>query len=1076
MFAIGQQSKDEEDGPDLIDKRYHDTCRHSTFLTSDIEYERRFLSNLRSDWLDEVMIGDNSPGTCEWVLDSRPFKAWLSRIEPTLTILGDAGMGKTVLAKFIYRQLCGEFSNSSDSPTTNRPQRTSLDSTIFPRPRHTFAYFFDMRNSARNSGLSALQSLLYQILSTEQDLFKYIHRKPIFSRPRWTEFGQYVEVLNEISHDPSLHGTVIILDALDECEEDSRQPIFEMLSTLAEQSSIQLLVTSRSQWDHKPYLTINLNDSVEHVKLDVEKYVKTAVKELADAGEFSPDLESYTISKILQQSSGSFLWVQLVLQSVLKARTVRMVRNVLEQLPKDLKESYSVALNGATGFTGVNLRRALYFVMIAKVPLHVRELSALLALSQCWDNPGSTFLDRSRTADVSMILNMEEIMENQTMSLERDLEKDFLPLLKIEGNSISLVHFTLRDFLEEEAGTHLRAAFDFPQLNLTQLGLSDVHTMVAILCLQYMLASFHDNDDPLGFMNFACLYWTEHARESRGELIWLLESLMRILFLENPDFSSMWLDSVLSAKTMPLTLLLENPGLAFVLAAFDLAKVFGTTFHISVEDLESTNQLRQTPLHYAAANNALSSTQWLQSVYDVAGKHFGDVATMKDIHGQSPISLAAQNGHDELVKLLLTSIGSSHDFDLMLFQTIAATGNREMFETVYDHTKFEYPDQRLSLLTSAVKLDSVGLMKKIYDEYGIQGDASGIPAATHGAGDDPLLHVALQSHAYDVLDFLLDTKDYRDVIDRYGNTVLHIAAQEGSEKTAHKLITAGAVVDTINERGETPLHIASSIRLPAMVRLLCENGANVNVRGPSGCSPVHLATKTGHEEMIDTLLHHGSNIFATDNNGRSVLHMAAEAGQEAILAALLGHCADVNAQDFQGRTPVHYAVRSGVLSILYMLCGAGADLSALDLENTAPLHIAAERNSDIMVRELLCLGADPNPRDSKGRTPLHYGCLAKRSARTVVKTLIKAGADVNNQDHDGLSPLHYACLSEYAGGDIVKLLLYSGTDIDHPARDGKLPLHYGIQKGKVRIIKLLIQSSGTVPAGDMEELTALGWI
>ncbi len=100
MFVIVQQSKDEEDGPDLVGKQYYDTCRRPTFVISYIEYERRFLSNLRSDWLDEVMIGDNSPGTCEWVLDSQPFKTWLSRIEPTLRILGDPGMGKTVLANF----------------------------------------------------------------------------------------------------------------------------------------------------------------------------------------------------------------------------------------------------------------------------------------------------------------------------------------------------------------------------------------------------------------------------------------------------------------------------------------------------------------------------------------------------------------------------------------------------------------------------------------------------------------------------------------------------------------------------------------------------------------------------------------------------------------------------------------------------------------------------------------------------------------------------------------------------------------------------------------------------------------
>ncbi len=985
-------------------------------------------------------------------------------------------MGKTVLAKFLYRQLREAFSDSTGSFPTHRPQWASEDSIQPSRPRHVLAYFFDMKTSSRNNRLIVLQSLLYQILSKEQELFKYIHGKPIFTQPQRSKFGQYVEILKEILYDPTLHGTIIILDALDECDEESRQPILEVLSALDEQSRTQLLITSRSEWDFKPYLTMDLNDSIKHVNLDIEKYVQTAVKEHADAGGFSPDLESYIISKILQQSFGNFLWVHLVLQNVSKARTVHMVRRVLEQLPTNLKESYSFALSRATGFTGSNMRRALYFVMVAKGPLRVREISALLALTQCWENQGSTLLDRSKAADVSMSFSLKEITENQTMNLERDLESHFQPLLSVKESSLSLVHFTLREFLEQEAAIKIRATFNFPQLNRYQLGLSDVHTMVAILCLQYMLASFHGKHDPLGFLDFACLYWTEHARESRGALTWLLEDMLKVLFRDNSDFTSIWLGFVSNATTVPFALLPKSADLPCVLAAFNLVSVFGTTFKISILHLESINQDRQTPLHFAAANNAISTARWLQRLYDIAGKDFRNLTSMKDINGQSPFSLAAQNGHDEMMKLLLTSTGSIHIFELMLFETIADTGNREMFETLYDQTEFVHSDQRLSLLTSAIKIDSVDLIKEIYTEYTGQGNPIGTAAAIHGTDSDPLLHVALRSHAYQAFDFLLDMRGYCDAIDKHGNTVLHVAAQEGAVEPARKLLTAGTAVDAINERGETPLHVASSIGLSAMVRLLCDNNADVNMPGPFGCSSAHLAIKTGHKEVIDILFEYGSNVFATDNNGRSALHAAAELGQEAILAALLDHGAHVNAEDFRGRTSVHYAAQSANLSILYVLFLVGADPSALDLEDTSPLHVAAKQGSDIIVRELLCLGSDPDPQDKKGRTPLHYGCLAKRPARTVVETLLEAGADVNKQDQDGLSSLHDACLSEYIGENIVRLLLRSGADINQPSHDGKFPLHYAIQKRKVQIIKLLLQSGATVPVGDMEKWTASGEI
>ena len=34
--------------------------------------------------------------------------------------------------------------------------------------------------------------------------------------------GQYVEIVNAILHDPSPQGAIVVLDALDDCEEETR--------------------------------------------------------------------------------------------------------------------------------------------------------------------------------------------------------------------------------------------------------------------------------------------------------------------------------------------------------------------------------------------------------------------------------------------------------------------------------------------------------------------------------------------------------------------------------------------------------------------------------------------------------------------------------------------------------------------------------------------------------------------------------------------------------------------------------------------------------------------------------------
>lgn len=1060
-----------EDGADPVGMRPFDTIFNQLLFTGIIERERRFLSNLRSDWLDDAMIEDNSPGTCEWVLFSEVFQAWLSGSEKVLWIQGNAGAGKTVLAKFLYRQLCDVVAGGAVNSGAHVPEWLSSASGFPSRSRKILAYFLDVNSPLRNSGLSVLHSLLYQILSTEPELFRYIHGKRIFSRPQRGDFGQYAEVLSAVLRDQSLRGTIIVLDALDECGAASQLKIIDMLMNLADQSSIQLLVTSRPNQSLNLNFLLDLSGSVEHLELDIKSYVKTAIRRLAEERGFSEDLRDTITQRILARSPEGFLWVQLVLQSISKARTARMVRLRLEQLPQDLREAYADCLNGTTDFTDVSVRRTLYFVMIAEAPLQVKDLSALLALSQAWEVKRPPNFSAFRTT-----LDLKDIIENQTMNFEQDFKKNFQPLLSLNESSVSLVHYSLQEFLMMPSEIDkFHATFGMQSLeDGYPSDLRAVHGTMAVLCLQYMLAAFLRQDDPLNFLDFACFNWMEHARKAGGVRSFRLDYLVTSLFSQEQDYASRWLSRVATTQVARFALLPSKAEIAFVFAAFDLGSHFGEMLGISVEPLESTDQEQRTPLHLAAANNSVSSVRWIQSVLSAAGKNLGDLVVRKDSNGESPISLAAQNGHGELMRLLLVSMMSKHEFDPHLFKNTADYGNVEMFETLYDYTNIKTPDQGMSLLTYAARLNSVKLMERISSDHGGPDTTHvTIAASLRDSSGNPLLHIALRRQASQVFEYLLHWGYPAAVTDGDGNTALHIAAQEANEGVAEKLINVGVSVNSINNGGETPLHIASRIGLRGMVRLLCDYGANVNLRGSSGCLPAHLAAETGQEALVDILLQYGTNIDATDDIGRSALHVAAGAGQEPTLGALLMRGADVNVLDDEERTPVHYAVQSGNLSILYMLCEAGADLSASESSNMSPLHLAAKNGSEILVRELIRLGTDPNPQDLEGRTPLHYSCLSERSTMAVVRILLEAGSYASALDYRKISPIHLAAEQGFA--TLVRALASHGADLNCGDLNGMTPLHYSCRSSRPTFsaAKLLIESGAQINTLDHHGLSPL---
>ena len=275
-----------------------------------IELERRFMADLKPDWLDDVWIEDHSEGTCEWILDLQEFSIWLrpSGPESMFWIRGAPGVGKTVLAKFVYRQLREIVLGDASPPITKKFQWASAIRKNQSGSFQVLACFLDNGNPVRNSGLSVVQSLLYQVLSADHKFFRYFRGKQLFRRQQRGDFGQYMELLSVVLQDTSLSETVIVLDALDQCEESSHSLLIESMKAIASQSKVKVLFTSRSMPAVKiePSIGTDMDYTNEHVKRDINRYGMTAVKDLARERKLPVQFEIEITSKLLKFTSKVF--------------------------------------------------------------------------------------------------------------------------------------------------------------------------------------------------------------------------------------------------------------------------------------------------------------------------------------------------------------------------------------------------------------------------------------------------------------------------------------------------------------------------------------------------------------------------------------------------------------------------------------------------------------------------------------------------------------------------------------------------------------------------------------------------
>ncbi|KAH0555888.1 hypothetical protein GP486_006166 [Trichoglossum hirsutum] len=851
-----------------------------------------------------------------------------------------------------------------------------------------------------------LGSVIQQLLLQQNDIPENI-RELYDSHKRSNTRPDLAELSRHLGSIVSLFSRVyIVVDAIDECDESNKTRCSLLAHLQNLDTHVQLLFTSRPLEETPPDA---IQFEVVTQEDDVRKYLSARIKKEPGLAKFCDDnggLEEEILDKIIAKAGGMFLLAKLHLQSIATELRLKTIRKALETLPEKLNDMYHDTMERIQGGQEKNRSDlAMKMLMLLSYALRPLKLGEVQhALLTMEAEPGETSIDPDDVYSKELLISICA----------------GIVVLENGTSTIRFVHHTAETYFE----SNRERLFKNAQIELTKI------------CVTYL--SFDEFESgpcqtnfELGerlrsnpFYDYAARNWGHHAREASTSCKEVMD------FLE--------CKTKVEASSEALTVTNRFPP-----------------------HMHGQRYPRQmTGLHLAAYFGVEEAVRaLLQKKVE---------ADAKDTYDQTPLSWAARNGHDAVVKVLL--------------ENGADPGSKD---TQYGRTP----------LLWAIKSKHEAATKLLLEK-----EAN--PGSRDKDGWTPLLYAA--SYGYEAaVELLLEKGADIETVCNHGRTALHLATQQGQEEMAKLLLGKGANIAATDNDGQTTLHLATWQGYEKTVRLLLEKGANIAAKDYKGRTTLHWAALRTHEKVTKLLLERGADIAATDNNGRTALHLstmeaegirldrrAIQSGRhgeleehEDVVNLLLKKGVNATTTRIYGRMTSRLAARRSVEGVVRVLLEKGADIDTTDNDGQRALHRAAANGQGSIVKLLLENGASVETTDDNGRTALHLAMLRVSMIRYspvakerdgVARILLEKGANTATRDQWGLTALHYAAGLGYQAGAL--LLLKKRADITATDSEGRTALHWAAAMGYIGVVMLLLENEADIAARDNSGRTALHWM
>ncbi|KAJ5535881.1 hypothetical protein N7513_009067 [Penicillium frequentans] len=921
------------------------------------------------DWISPIPYGKHhisvrearTSGTCEWLLQSEKFCEWWNiNSSAVLWLQGSIGTGKTFLTSMVIDHAMDHLKRSKN---------------------HTgFAYFYCNRNEdSRRDPLCVLQSYVRQ-LSTAVGRSGHMRRSLQVAsdeaRRQASQFGikdcesQLLESVNGYSQ------TIFVLDALDECEPDSRYQLIKAIGDLVSKSDrlVKVFISSRPDIDIKN--AFKYRSSIEILAMDnecdIEKFVNEEIEKPRQWGQISPQLQKDIVKAILDGSRGMFQWAYLQIKQVLDLPTEADIRSRLGKLPPGLKNAYDEIYGKVTisPHAKVLVDRACKWVISACKPLNSDEL--LSAITIDCENDTSGFRKETDESCLQALCNNLLVLDSE----RRVWRVTHLSVVEYFENH----HWSLRQAHCHAAKVCLRllnVKYKSPVYHINIEGSGDKH--------EAEVPNMNDVADH--FQTYVRYHWVNHvrtyeeqgAKEEQGAEPSLAELLKK--FLGSPNESSFqyrtWYRSLDDAPW-------NWPRSSF-LAGVDKRK-------ISPEEVTI----------YAMCRFSLSIL--LRDWWDNAEITF----RQENMNGENLLTIAAAAGCKSICETLV----------------------KRGLKAKITLSSEEY-GRALAAAASRGHLD----IARFLVEEGAKPDV----VLSSGWYGSVLAAAASRGH-FDIVQFLIEEGANPDLILPYGHygSALTAAASRGHLGMARFLVKKGANPDLILSCGDygSPLVAAASKGHLGMARLLVEKGANPNLILSSGYygSALAAAASRGMMDIVRFLVEKGAepNLVLPNGIYRSALAAAASYGHLDIARFLVKKGAKLDVVLSSGRygSALAAAASRGHFDIVQFLIeeGANPDLILSCGDYGSPLVAAASEGHLGMARLLVEKGANPNLILSSGFYGSALAAAASEGHLGMARLLVEKGANPNLILSSGIYGSALAAAASRRMMDIVRFLVEKGAE------------------------------------------------
>jgi ankyrin repeat protein len=762
--------------------------------------------------------------TCDWLFRTTEFERWKTRADLSahngvFCIKGKPGAGKSTLMKHTLAHCKKIF------------------------PDHLIAaYFFNARGGAlEKSPLGMLRSIIYQLIKQDDNLFEQFltisrEKQHLSQEGRWEWRLQELKALlaSAIKQGTS-RPLLLLVDALDECDDVDKQQVVEFLESLSNNATHcgAILRICLSKRHHPPLriqrcLELTVEDNQYHVE-DIATYVQAKLAKRNHVIE----------AEIERKANGIFMWVVLVISMLNTAYSqgnVGKMWDTLQQVPEELEEVFRVLLSKHDeDMAGTVL--VLQWLLFTQRPL---ELAELFFAVEAGTAPTRT--DRWSQSNAID----DDIMRQRINHLSRGL----VEVRRGSAITVQFIHLSVSDFLLRNKRL---------QTLDRNLGPDPVHS--SHYRLWAICRSFIDRISTVNtkethkellhrypFSAYAAMYMLDHAEKVLGEgspacyddeiAKWLREDI---------GWFNWWTEfSIRTKHDKGYTRLRYNvdmdAGLLYVLSTRGYR---GLVRSILGEKGVDVN------VQGGRYGNALQAASFLEEeeIVKLLLEKGADVNAQGGAYGNA-LQAASCIGNEETVKLLLekgADVNAQGGEYGNALQAASCVGDEEIVKL---------------LLENGADVNAQG---------GYYGNA---------------LQAALCSEQEEIIKLLLENGAEVNAQGGYFGNALQAASYREIKKIAELLLEKGAEVNAQGGAFGNALQAASCTRRKDIVKLLLEKGAKVNAQGGFYDNALQAASWREKGEIVKLLLEKGADVNAQGGQYGNALQVASRLGHKDIIAIL----------------------------------------------------------------------------------------------------------------------------------------------------------------------------------------------